>query len=177
MWGFGKERSRCFWIEDYRPADSRKRDTRRLRSARGKRSGQGVDEVRPRRPRKMRRKAAERRGRDGEGEINNEDSPQDHYLDSERVSHPLPLAPLFSSLASFCALDDTTPDIPPGFQQGPYTGKIHPLFPKVNLVSSTEISFFLLLLCSHSLAACITKLATSWCQIFPSGVGRDQNQS
>lgn len=31
VWGFGKERSKCFWIEDYRPADSRKRDSRSLR--------------------------------------------------------------------------------------------------------------------------------------------------
>lgn len=26
VWGFGKEWSKCFWIEDYRPADSRIRD-------------------------------------------------------------------------------------------------------------------------------------------------------
>lgn len=37
------------------------------------------------------------------------------------------LAPLFSSLASFYTHNDTSPYIPPGVQQGPYAGKIHPV--------------------------------------------------
>lgn len=48
----------------------------------------------------MRRKAAERRGRDGEGEINDEDSALDHNLDFKESPIHFPRSSLLSSLAS-----------------------------------------------------------------------------
>lgn len=41
VWGFGKEQSKCFWTEDYKPADSRKRDVRSLRKGGKKKLGKG----------------------------------------------------------------------------------------------------------------------------------------
>lgn len=103
----GKEQSKCFWIEDYRPAHSRNR-LAELEEREGK-GWARVDEVRAAAPRKMRRrKAAERRGRQWRGRETARVSPSGSQSRFKKtVSRPLSFTPppLFSSFfASFYTL-------------------------------------------------------------------------
>lgn len=104
--GFGKEQSKCFWIEDYRPARSRERDSRSLRSARGK-VGRGLM-----RSRCSAEEDEEEGGRaEGKGWRGRE-TVRVHLRITILIQNSLASAslipPLFSSLASFYTLNDTT---------------------------------------------------------------------
>lgn len=127
----GKEQSKCFWIEDYRPAHSRNR-LAELEEREGK-GWARVDEVRAAAPRKMRRrKAAERRGRQWRGR----ETARGFIFritisikkKQSRVHFPsllLLCSQVF--LPAFTHFNDTTLTFLQIFQQGPYTGKIHPV--------------------------------------------------
>lgn len=94
----------------------------------GKKVGRWVDEVRAAAPRKMRRrKAAERRGRRWRGR----ETARVHLritISIQKNQSPFTPPPLFSSFSQlFTLFNDTTLTFLQIFQQGPYTGKIHPV--------------------------------------------------
>ena len=80
---------------------------------------------------------------EGERERNEEDSTsrsgfRNRLTSTSSRSSVLKFKPVFFSLKKKKknTLNDTTPDIHPDSQPGPYTGKIHPLLTRIHLVTS-----------------------------------------
>lgn len=116
----GKERSKCFWIEDYRRQEKETRGAWGARRVREGGEGRGEGLMRSGCSAEEDEEAeggwAERKG-DGEGEINDEDSNlMEHESWFRKSLASTSLAP--QVLASFCTLNDTTPDVPPDVSAG-----------------------------------------------------------
>lgn len=143
--GFGKEQSKCFWIEDYRPARSRERDSRSLRSARGKvgrgsmRSGCSAEED-------------EEEGGRAEGKgWRGRETARVHLritiLIQKQSRFRFPRSSSVLKFSQFLHTWRYNFDIPPDSQQGPYTGEIHPVFVKVIWYQVLKFCFFAVFTC------------------------------
>lgn len=107
--------------------------------------------------RKMRRKAAEQRGRDGEGEINNEDWPRDRDLDSEESRIRFPRSSVLK-FSQFLHTQRQLLTFLQVFSRIPIQEKSTLCFQTLIWYQTLKLTSLFLLLYLHPLA---TKLATS----------------